>query len=38
MKAKLKETFWLIVEFMVAIAYIPVDYFRELFNLKSNTK
>jgi hypothetical protein len=38
MKAKLKDLYWILVELFIAIIYIPIDYFRELFNLNSNQK
>lgn len=35
MKTKLKEMYWLLVDVFISIVFIPVEYFKQLFNLKS---
>jgi hypothetical protein len=34
MKAKLKELYWIMVEVFISIIYIPVELFKQFFNLK----
>jgi hypothetical protein len=38
MRAKLRELYWILVDVFISIVFIPVEYFKELFNLKSDSK